>query len=601
MRSSFLLTKKAILSGLILSGIVLAQVPREGLVAWYPFTGNANDSSGAGQHGIATKVEKAPDRFGNENCAYQFIGTDSSKIVANGSPNLPEGNNPKSLILWFRNAGYALPFALMAGFGEAHVHNRSFQLGYRYDTLCVNGYGGQYDWETDVLYSPYNDGNWHHYVGTYDGTETIIYLDGIKKASNTIRRFLTGTNRIVIGNETDGATWPFRGFLDDVAIYDRVLAHEEITSIYTCNNYSITLHDITNTNNIRPVFSWHTNADVSDYVMYVDTTNIFTNPLIADSVSDTAYQPTIDLPVGTIYWKVSAHIGLISEVGSFLMLDPLVPITIPFAPCYIYNKKPTFKWYKVKNATGYTIEVSRDISFTDMVTSTPVSDTVYSPAENLPVDTLFWRVKSDLSTTCSNVEKIIILSDSIPELYRFDGIKVDTYKPTFKWKPVTGAVSYHIKIDSVSTFPLPILFAPVSDTIFQLPTDIIEKELFWQVSSNLMPDVFSPYDSLTTLDSTNIFTKPVLYKNKSVIIQPVSNSLIKIAVHSNKLNGDAILSIYNITGRQIKKIKTAFTDSKQFVLWNCTNNNGRKVPAGVYVIQVKTEALNAVGKVHLAY
>lgn len=46
-----------------------------GLVAYYPFAGNANDESGNGMNGSVTSAVLTADRFGRANSAYQFSGT----------------------------------------------------------------------------------------------------------------------------------------------------------------------------------------------------------------------------------------------------------------------------------------------------------------------------------------------------------------------------------------------------------------------------------------------------------------------------------------------------------------------------------------------
>ena len=50
-------------------------VPTDGLVAYYPFNGNANDESGNGNHGTVNGATLTTDRDGNENSSYSFDGT----------------------------------------------------------------------------------------------------------------------------------------------------------------------------------------------------------------------------------------------------------------------------------------------------------------------------------------------------------------------------------------------------------------------------------------------------------------------------------------------------------------------------------------------
>ena len=47
----------------------------DGLVAYYPFNGNANDASGNGHDGIVYGASLAADRFGNINACYGFTGS----------------------------------------------------------------------------------------------------------------------------------------------------------------------------------------------------------------------------------------------------------------------------------------------------------------------------------------------------------------------------------------------------------------------------------------------------------------------------------------------------------------------------------------------
>jgi hydrogenase maturation factor len=47
----------------------------KGLVAYYPFNGNANDLSGNGYNATTVGVSLATDRFGNPNKCYNFAGT----------------------------------------------------------------------------------------------------------------------------------------------------------------------------------------------------------------------------------------------------------------------------------------------------------------------------------------------------------------------------------------------------------------------------------------------------------------------------------------------------------------------------------------------
>ena len=63
---------------LLLALFAMAQTP----VAYYPFTGNANDAAGT-NHGTVNGAVLTTDRFGNANSAYSFDGVDDFIGTAN--------------------------------------------------------------------------------------------------------------------------------------------------------------------------------------------------------------------------------------------------------------------------------------------------------------------------------------------------------------------------------------------------------------------------------------------------------------------------------------------------------------------------------------
>lgn len=60
-----------------------------GLIAYYPFSGNANDASGQGNDGIVHGFDLAPDRYGQPNSAFasdsttNFVGTTTQQAPLN--------------------------------------------------------------------------------------------------------------------------------------------------------------------------------------------------------------------------------------------------------------------------------------------------------------------------------------------------------------------------------------------------------------------------------------------------------------------------------------------------------------------------------------
>ena len=72
------------------------------------------------------------------------------------------------------------------------------------------------------------DNNWHHLVGTYDGSEVILYVDGVAvgspSAGTSVLSYGSGTLTIGCFSEpTSLPSYLFNGNIDEVAIFDSVI------------------------------------------------------------------------------------------------------------------------------------------------------------------------------------------------------------------------------------------------------------------------------------------------------------------------------------------------------------------------------------------
>ena len=72
----------ALALGVLLATSSQAAVPLDGLVAYYPFNGNANDVSGNGNNGVVFGATLTSDRFGIADSAYYFGGNGHYILVA---------------------------------------------------------------------------------------------------------------------------------------------------------------------------------------------------------------------------------------------------------------------------------------------------------------------------------------------------------------------------------------------------------------------------------------------------------------------------------------------------------------------------------------
>ena len=211
-------------------------VPTNGLVGFWGFNGTANDQSGNGNNGIVYGANLTTDRFGNANSAYSFDASQNAKI------SLPLQQNEiitYSISAWFKTTSeYS---AILAG------RITLDQVGL---TLLIHG--GKVFYIADggniqtgkLTNTNYNDNQWHHVVGVYNGTPGIIdpnqfaiYVDSVLVSQiNVVNGYVTAY--APINNGTDlllgvwGSGYNFNGQIDDLVIYNRALTQFEITPLY---------------------------------------------------------------------------------------------------------------------------------------------------------------------------------------------------------------------------------------------------------------------------------------------------------------------------------------------------------------------------------
>ncbi|GEM_PF-3392290 len=211
--------------------------PEYGLIAEYLFNGDVNDGTENQNHGIIRGAKLTHDRFNFPNKAYQFDGFDDYIEIPYTPINHP--TNQLSIVCWFKvdtlrghqdllstnqHGGYALEF---------HQDNHLYwvlRIGSEYIDVAVNS--------ADITFN-----RWHCAVGTYDGQNLKIYLDGQLKDERSRQGEIhyAFPNSIIIGADAYEKTGPdpgfsfFKGHIDDIRIYHRVLSEKEIQELALSN------------------------------------------------------------------------------------------------------------------------------------------------------------------------------------------------------------------------------------------------------------------------------------------------------------------------------------------------------------------------------
>ncbi len=222
-----------------------------GLVAHYPFNGNANDESGNGNHGAVNGATLTVDRNGIANSAYSFDGANDYMDIVE-SASLDDLTDEISIVCWIKKLnGKDIDGIQLAkrdyskGSNGLHfflkIHSR-YGISFQHSAASGAPYPGYNAITTKVNpYDKLNDGDWRQIVITHKyeyRTYTRIYIDGENLELNWQWDIgdlpaVVGNSNLVIGKQHHGSSPnPYGGLLDDIRIYNRILSESEINTLY---------------------------------------------------------------------------------------------------------------------------------------------------------------------------------------------------------------------------------------------------------------------------------------------------------------------------------------------------------------------------------
>jgi hypothetical protein len=200
-----------------------------GLVAYYPFDGNANDASGNGNHGsLYNGVHLTTDRFSRPNSAFEFDGVDDYIRIPD-SVTLRSPTNAITLAVWATIYRYAGSWAVFLAKSDSSVGGRQYGLNVAGNTLVFENLG----YSTAATLPPFSTNQWHHYAITYDRAFVRFYFDGSCFASNALTVVLQQNSLpLMIGCDPPGANEFFTGKMDEIRVYNRPLSATEVAQLY---------------------------------------------------------------------------------------------------------------------------------------------------------------------------------------------------------------------------------------------------------------------------------------------------------------------------------------------------------------------------------
>ncbi len=314
-----------------------------GLVAYYPFCGNANDASGNNNNGTVNGASLTTDRFGNANSAYNFNGTSNYiDLGINSAINSILGDF--SISYWIKpesSGGCVLSSCSTSNVNGWRIISRIGGGAVSTDFLVTP------TWQASVTPgNVINYSQWNHVLFTRNGTATKIYCNGllvytgtfssanINNPANTITKigcnFATGLGEFITGK------------IDDFAIYNRSLTTDEALALYGQN---ICYESVTVTDTLI------INTGILSYnpITYNNTINIYPNPA----------KDHITIDCGTLANVVGYSIKIVNTLGQEVFNQPMNTQQY-YIPLNSWSGQGIY-FVNVIDAQGHTIDIKKII------------------------------------------------------------------------------------------------------------------------------------------------------------------------------------------------------------------------------------------------
>lgn len=207
-----------------------------GLVAYYPFDGNANDASGNGIDGAINGATLTSNRFGEVDASYGFDGNDYIDF----GDELDVGNNELTISLWVKHSVNDGEKTFISK-GQS-THSTPAESGYLImvdDGKYIVRYHDDQGRGLDVSANIENLNYWTHLVYRLsrqgDSATLTLFINGQLAASQTDQVGSSNSQTNLSFGVHDKQTFIgsfIVGEIDDVRIYDLALSTSEVSALY---------------------------------------------------------------------------------------------------------------------------------------------------------------------------------------------------------------------------------------------------------------------------------------------------------------------------------------------------------------------------------
>ena len=205
----------------------------KGLIGWWRFNGNANDTVG-NNNGAITNATLTVGQSGASNSAYAFNGSARIDLASNYTSKAP---NSVTKSIWVNLTSNPYAYSTIFDIGNpgngqsdsmyietSSASNSGVMIGAK-----VESGGNAFAGRTNQIVAPMSFGSWHHVVQVVSRNYMKTYVDGA--LTNTMPGAYLTTPFSYAPTFGHGRG-PIIGTLDDARLYNRPLSQGEITALY---------------------------------------------------------------------------------------------------------------------------------------------------------------------------------------------------------------------------------------------------------------------------------------------------------------------------------------------------------------------------------
>jgi hypothetical protein len=207
---------------------------KNGLVAYYPFNGNAIDESGNGNNGATFNVNNTTNRFGTPNSSFYFSSVNCSPRIE-ATVNTSSITTAITISIWVKKVGNGCSAPRILDFATFPISGPgSLQWGFGYNNLWTLEHQSSIGTSTTSFKTyPTGPDNWTHLVYTNDGNICKFYQNGqLIDISISDYGLPILARKLTIGRMNHPNYDAFNGNLDDVGVWNRALSIDEIKFLY---------------------------------------------------------------------------------------------------------------------------------------------------------------------------------------------------------------------------------------------------------------------------------------------------------------------------------------------------------------------------------